>query len=73
MNYFQYLRTTDAYKVFLSDYRQGKLSHAYLLSTEDLLLRNDMITLMAMTIADRGQACTQCVQCRKILNKTAID
>ena len=69
---FDLVKKNSAYKRFLSDVKSGKLSHAYIVFSEDDELREAFYKLAAISVFCKN-ACGECKTCQSILNDDYVE
>ncbi len=74
MTGFSLLKNTNAYKIFLSDKKNGTLSHAYLIACEDGAFLEKYLKIFAKVLVCNGEEpCNACRTCNLIENKNFTD
>lgn len=64
--YRELLENAKPYKVLDSDISEGRLNHCYMLTGEDGLALDNLITLFAQRILCKEGGCGQCTDCLKV-------
>lgn len=73
MKYLKVLQESNAYKTIVNDVVANKLSHAYLVTCNDIELVKAFFYLVGCTVFCRDNGCMDCDTCRKILNRNHAD
>ena len=66
MNFAELIKDTGAYKTVSGDKRAGRLSHAYLVFSQDGFLKEYLKVLAKIIVCDKAEPCGQCRACRLI-------
>ncbi len=66
IKYLSLLKTTKPYKVIGADIAEGKLNHCYMLTGDDRVALDGLITLFAERILCDNDGCGECSVCMKI-------
>lgn len=75
INYFEFIKNTNAYKIIQNDFNTKRLSHCYLVTTPDTEFLNEFIkAIKAMLVCERdNKPCLECNNCIRSLKNNYPD
>lgn len=73
MKYLRALKNSSAYKTILNDIKSDKLSHAYLITSNDEEIIKSFFSLFGCLVFCKDNACLECDYCRKVINHNHAD
>lgn len=73
LRYSALLKDTNAYRSFMSDIKEGRLNHCYMVIGEDSLAVDGLIDIFTQTALCPKDGCGKCVICQKVEDKNHED